>query len=238
MRRSRAQAKKIVPTLENGSDIMKKPQPMDRDFVSRDLDSIDASDLLRPSVLAAINDLPEQRRLLYLDRAQKSGRARRRTEAPNMPLIPDTAVFQRKLADLPIATYLTGDTVLTAASTTGRLLILKNGAVAVIREGVEIGKVTEPGAVFGELSVLLGRPHTADVIAVKPSQFYVANAAIMKDPVALLYVAAILARRLDGANQALIELTQQIQDDEPRIVIGKTVEKIHGLLGAGGASIH
>jgi CRP/FNR family cyclic AMP-dependent transcriptional regulator len=239
MRRSRAQAKKIVPTLENGSDIMKKPQPVDRDFVSRDLDSIDASDLLRPSVLAAINDLPEQRRLLYLDRAHKSARARTETP-PNMPLIPDTAAFQRKLADLPIATYQAGETVLTAASTTGRLLILKNGAVAVIKEGVEIGKVAEPGAVFGELSVLLGRPHTADVIAVETSQFYVANAAtlFMKDPVALLYVTAILARRLDRANEALIELEQQLQDDEPRIVIGKTVEKIHGLLGAGGASIH
>jgi CRP/FNR family cyclic AMP-dependent transcriptional regulator len=224
---------------------MKKPQS--KPAVDPDLVCLDASDLFRPSVLAAINELPEHRRVLYLarvraitraDAAQKSGRARRRTEAPNMPLIPDTAVFQRKLADLPIATYQAGETVLTAASTTGRLLILKDGAVAVIREGVEIGKVTEPGAVFGELSVLLGRPHTADVIAVKPSQFYVANAAIMKDPVALLYVAAILARRLDGANQALIELTQQIQDDEPRIVIGKTVEKIQGLLGASGASIH
>jgi CRP/FNR family transcriptional regulator, cyclic AMP receptor protein len=88
--------------------------------------------------------------------------------------------------------------------------------------------------------VLLGRPHTADVIAVETSQFYVANAAtlFLKDPVALLYVTAILARRLDRANEALIELEQQLQDDEPRIVIGKTVEKIHGLLGAGGASIH
>jgi CRP/FNR family transcriptional regulator, cyclic AMP receptor protein len=224
---------------------MKKPQS--KPAVDAGLVCLDASDLLRPSVFAAISELPEHHRVLYFDRvraitradaAQKIGRARRRTEAPNMPLISDTAVFQRKLADLPIATYRAGETVLTAASTTGRLLILKDGAVAVIREGVEIGKVTEPGAVFGELSVLLGRPHTADVIAVKPSQFYVASAAIMKDPVALLYVAAILARRLDGANQALIELTQQIQDDEPRIVIGKTVEKIQGLLGASGASIH
>jgi CRP/FNR family transcriptional regulator, cyclic AMP receptor protein len=224
---------------------MKKPQS--KPAVDAGLVCLDASDLLRPSVFAAISELPEHHRVLYFDRvraitradaAQKIGRARRRTEAPNMPLISDTAVFQRKLADLPIATYRAGETVLTAASTTGRLLILKDGAVAVIREGVEIGKVTEPGAVFGELSVLLGRPHTADVIALKPSQFYVANAAIMKDPVALLYVAAILARRLDGANQALIELTQQIQDDEPRIVIGKTVEKIQGLLGASGASIH
>jgi CRP/FNR family transcriptional regulator, cyclic AMP receptor protein len=99
--------------------------------------------------------------------------------------------------------------------------------------------VAEPGAVFGELSVLLDRPHTADVVAVKASQFYVADAAtqFMQDPVALLYVAAVLARRLDGANQALIELKRQLQAGEPGIVIGKTVEKMEGLLGASGASL-
>jgi CRP/FNR family cyclic AMP-dependent transcriptional regulator len=78
-----------------------------------------------------------------------------------MPLIPDIAVFQRELAGFPLATYQAGETVLTAASTTGRLLILRQGAVAVVKEGVEIAKVTEPGAVFGELSVLLDQPHTA-----------------------------------------------------------------------------
>ena len=44
-----------------------------------------------------------------------------RSELP-MPLIPDTA-FQNKLSTLPLATYRAGETVLTAASTTGRLLI-------------------------------------------------------------------------------------------------------------------
>ena len=43
-----------------------------------------------------------------------------------MPLIPDT-VFQNKLSTLPLATYRAGETVLTAASTTGRLLILQAG---------------------------------------------------------------------------------------------------------------
>jgi hypothetical protein len=45
------------------------------------------------------------------------------------PLIPDIAVFQRKLATLPLVTYQAGETVLSAASTTGRLLILKEGAL-------------------------------------------------------------------------------------------------------------
>ena len=51
-------------------------------------------------------------------------------------LIPDMAIFQRKLATLPLVTYRAGETVLSAASTTGRLLILKEGAVAVVKEGL------------------------------------------------------------------------------------------------------
>src|SRR5262245_31280770 len=88
-----------------------------------------------------------------------------------MPLIPDMAVFQSKLATLPLVTYQAGETVLSAASTTGRLLILKEGAVEVVKEGVEIARVTEPGAVFGELSVLLDQPHTADVRALEARSF-------------------------------------------------------------------
>src|SRR5437588_9510794 len=136
--------------------------------------------------------------------------ARKGDGGPNMPtpLIPDMAVFQRKLATLPLVTYRAGETVLSAASTTGRLLILKEGAVAVVKEGVEIATVTEAGAVFGELSVLLDQPHTADVRALEASQFHVADATtILKvDPIALLYVATSLAPRLNSAIRGRLEV--------------------------------
>ena len=105
-----------------------------------------------------------------------------------MPLIPDTAVFREELAALPLATYQAGETVLAAGSRTGQLLILSKGAVAIVKDATEIAKVTEPGAVFGELSALLDQPHTADVRALEPSQFHVANAAalLMQDSIALL----------------------------------------------------
>jgi CRP-like cAMP-binding protein len=156
-----------------------------------------------------------------------------------MPMIPNAADLERKLASLPLATYQAGETVLAAASTTGRLLILKEGAVQIVKENVEIARVTEPGAVFGELSVLLDQPHTADVRALEASQFHVADAATLLrvEPFALFYVATVLARRLDDANQALVELKRQVRAGEPRSVIGKTVERIEVLLGASGGNL-
>jgi CRP/FNR family cyclic AMP-dependent transcriptional regulator len=157
-----------------------------------------------------------------------------------MPLIPDPAAFQRRLAALPAATYQAGETVLAAGSRTGRLFVLRKGAVEIVKDGVQIAKVSEPGAVFGELAVLLDKPHTADMRTLEPSEFHVADAAALlaADPVAALYVAAILARRLDGANEALILVKRQLQAGEPRSLIGRTVEKVEELLSSSaGASL-
>jgi CRP-like cAMP-binding protein len=146
------------------------------------------------------------------------------------------ADFQKSLAALPLIIYQAGETVLANGSRTDRLLILRKGSVAVVKEGIEIARVTEPGAVFGEISALLDCAHTADVRAVTTSQFHVAHPAALQDPAALFYVAAILARRLDGANQALVELKSEIQD-KPRSVIDITIKKMERLLGAGGANL-
>ena len=150
-----------------------------------------------------------------------------------------SAGFERRLGALPLATYEAGETVLAAGSRTGRLLILKSGKVSIVKENVEIAKVAEPGAVFGELSALLHQPHTADVWALEASQFHVAEAAALLggDRSALLYIAAVLARRLDCANEALIELKRQVQAGQPHSEIDKTIEKIEGLLGSNGASL-
>jgi CRP-like cAMP-binding protein len=108
-----------------------------------------------------------------------------------------------------------------------------------VKEDIEIAKVAEPGAVFGELSILLNQPHTADVRAVETSQFHIADATALlaQNPIAALYVATVLAHRLDGANHALIQLKNQLQSGEPHSVVAKTVSKMEGLLAVGGASL-
>ena len=157
-----------------------------------------------------------------------------------MPHIQNAAVLQR-IATLPLATYRAGETVLTAGTKTGRLLILRKGAVTIEKEGTEIAKVTAPGAVFGELSALLNQPHTADVRTLETSEFRVARAELLEqDPNILLYVAAILAQRLNLANHVVIELKSQIQlHHMVRSIIGKAVKKMEELLsGTGGDLVY
>ena len=127
-----------------------------------------------------------------------------------MPLNPNIAVLLRRIETMPLATYQPGETVIAAGTKTGRLLILKKGAVTIRKNGTVIAEVTEPGAVFGELSALLNQPHTADVRTLEASEFRVAHADLLvEDPVVLLYVAAILAQRLNLANEALIDVKNE-----------------------------
>lgn len=153
-----------------------------------------------------------------------------------MPLVPDAVAFEERLAELSTANYAAGEEVLTAGSRTGRLLVLRSGSVEVVKDGVQIAKISAPGSVFGELAVLLDQPHTADVRTLEPSEFHVADAPTLlaNDATVTLYVAAILAQRLDSANRALIEVKRQLQAGDPRSAIHETVERVAELLASGG----
>jgi hypothetical protein len=62
--------------------------------------------------------------------------------------------------------------------------------------------------VFGDVAALLGQAHTADVLAVQSSSFYFvedAESFLRAEPVAALYIAMVLARRLNAVNHLLVE---------------------------------
>jgi CRP/FNR family transcriptional regulator, cyclic AMP receptor protein len=153
-----------------------------------------------------------------------------------MSLVHDPEVWKERLAALPLARYEAGETVFAEGTKTGRLLILKSGAVSIFKGDIEFAQVAEPGAVFGELSALLDEPHSADVRTLETSEFHLADAAtLLQDPAALLYVTMVLARRIDTANQGLLQLKIMLQAGEPKGLIDKTLDGIEGLLSAIGA---
>jgi CRP-like cAMP-binding protein len=119
----------------------------------------------------------------------------------------DDAAFAKMLSALPVTTYRAGETILSDGSKTGRLLILKSGEVAVLKNSAELARVDQPGAVFGELAALLDQPHLADVRALQDSDLHVADVTLLeKEPVVLLAVARILARRFVIAHETLVAL--------------------------------
>ena len=128
--------------------------------------------------------------------------------------------------------------MLAAGSTTGQLFILRQGVVEVVRNGLQIATVSEPGAIFGELSIILDKPHTADVRALERSEFHIANASslLTKNVAALVYVSAMLARRLDTANEVIIEARREAESGKRPGVITKTLDKLEKLLSPGGAN--
>jgi len=153
-----------------------------------------------------------------------------------MTLFHDPAAWQEKLAALPLESYDPGETVFAEGTKTGRLMILKSGTVGIYKGDVEFAQVSEAGAVFGELSALLDAPHSADVRALEPSEFHVADAGtLLQDPVALFYVTVVLARRIDAANQGLLQLKIMLDAGEPPGLIDATLDKIEGLLSAIGS---
>ena len=124
-----------------------------------------------------------------------------------------------KVADHPLRVFEAGDVVLSSGSRTGRLLFLRHGAVDVLVDDVDVVRISEPGAVFGDLALLLDQPHKADVRAVQPSSFHVVadgEAFLDAEPGILLYIAQVLASRLDAVNHLLIEGRSRSAEAEPR----------------------
>jgi CRP-like cAMP-binding protein len=139
-----------------------------------------------------------------------------------------------KVSGFPLRAFERGDIVLSEGSDTHRLLFLSRGAVDVVKDEVQLTRVTEPGAVFGDMSVLLGQPHTADVLAVEPSSFYIVDHAerfLRQEPLVALYVATVLAGRLDEVNRQLIQVWGRAAEPEQRRrFFAETVRKFAGAL--------
>jgi CRP-like cAMP-binding protein len=116
------------------------------------------------------------------------------------------------LRDHPVRHFAAGETVLAQGDCTGLLYFLIEGTVEVVKDDVTVATATEPGAVFGDLSALLGVPHTAAVRAVRASRFHVvtdSRAFLEQTPPACLHLCELLARRLDAVNKYLVDVKQQ-----------------------------
>ncbi len=111
--------------------------------------------------------------------------------------------------------YPSGAELIQQGGRTGSLMVLKEGEVEVLRDGKFVSSVRQPGAIFGEMSVLLDRPHTASVRAVTDVQLYVIADALKvleAHPSWLLQIARLLAQRVNATTAQLVALKRDEDD--------------------------
>lgn len=132
----------------------------------------------------------------------------------------------------PLRELAAGERLIEAGEAGGELFVLENGQLSVIREGIEIARLSEPGALVGEMSVLLGVDHSATVVAIEPSEVRVIENAIAfleRTPIVALAVASLACERLDRTSALLVEMKQQAGKGEQGLL-----ERLFGVVTGSG----
>lgn len=115
-----------------------------------------------------------------------------------------------------------GATLITEGVRTDRLYVVKRGSFEVVRDGVRLVVVREPGAFLGEMSAVLGSPPTASVIAAEDGVILAlddASNAVRTHPELTYAVARLLARRLAGVTAYLVDIKRQYADSNTHLAL-------------------
>jgi CRP/FNR family cyclic AMP-dependent transcriptional regulator len=132
--------------------------------------------------------------------------------------------------DIPLQ-HLPGGTVLLAeGQNTGRVYVLAQGRIEVLRGETQVTVLDEPGSLVGEMSVLLDTPHTATARTmgdVKVHAIENGEEFFSKHPDLSWLVARLLAVRLNAATTYLVDLKRQFagRDDHLQMV-GEVLETL------------
>lgn len=118
-------------------------------------------------------------------------------------------------SNYPVREFAAGEVLLEEGRSGTELFVLVEGKVAVMRGAVEVARVSDPGALFGEMSVLLQRPFSASVVAKSDVRaHHVADASVFlsSSPAVALHCARLLAQRLQDATTYLADFKAQFAD--------------------------
>lgn len=123
---------------------------------------------------------------------------------------------------LPELRVALGEVLIQEAVRTNRLFVLKSGSFEVVRNGVRVIEIVEPGAFLGEISAVLGSAPTADVVATRDSSVHVledASASVRAQPDLAYAIAQLLARRLSAVTAYLVDIKRQYADSNTHLAL-------------------
>jgi CRP/FNR family cyclic AMP-dependent transcriptional regulator len=117
--------------------------------------------------------------------------------------------------ELPVVSFAAGAVLIREGEKTGRLFVLVEGEVEVLKGDFQINLVSDYGAIFGDMSALLDIQHMATVRAATDVRAHVIEGgdAFLQSHKEIAYqLAKLLAQRLHGVTTYLVDLKQQFED--------------------------
>jgi CRP/FNR family cyclic AMP-dependent transcriptional regulator len=139
-------------------------------------------------------------------------------------------------ASLPEISFAPGEIVIREGGSAGGLWILVSGALKVSKGGVVVNSITRPGALVGEIAVLLDTVNSATVEATEASVLRHAadgRALLASDPTITRLVAVGLAERLNFVTTYLVDLKHQYGDAPGLAMVSDVLAQLAERQGAG-----
>ena len=143
---------------------------------------------------------------------------------------------------LPERVFEAGEAVVCEGGAGGAMWVLVSGALQVRKGGVLVNTISRPGALVGEISVLLDVPYIATVEATERSVLrHVADghALLRSDPAIAMLVAQGLAERLNFVTTYLADLKQQYGNAPGLTMVSDVLQRLghrHGPVARPGSA--
>ena len=137
--------------------------------------------------------------------------------------------IETSLKAFPLISLTAGENLLTQGEKTDSIYFLLKGAVKVTKDGYEVAVVSDKGAVFGEMAILLDSEHSASVQCLEDSEFYHIEHPrkyLEGHPEVIWHIAQILGLRLFNLNQYLVDVKSQYEGHDHLNMVDDVLEAL------------
>ena len=137
--------------------------------------------------------------------------------------------IETSLKEFPLISLAAGEFLLTQGEKTDSIYFLLEGSVIVSKDDYEVAVVSDKGAVFGEMSIMLENEHSASVKCLEDSRFYHIEhpRKYLEDhPRVIWHIAQILGLRLFNLNQYLVDVKRQYEGHDHLHMVDDVLETL------------
>jgi CRP-like cAMP-binding protein len=137
--------------------------------------------------------------------------------------------IETSLQHFPLVSLAAGEYLVTQGKKTDGLYFLSEGSVKVSRDGHDVSIISDKGAVFGEISILLDGAHSASVQCLEDSRFHFIDHPrkyLETHPELIWHIAQLLALRLFNLTQYLVDVKSQYEGHDHLAMVDDVLETL------------